>query len=172
MNEFIEKNKRLLNIYCVVARIIGWLLLVFAAVIAVAAVIKLLSGSLVDEQRRTYSYMLYLYCRQSVFIAMLGLVLLGLAQFVEYLYHNNYQPGWVLRNAGKILYLYAAVIIVSPVLQSYLNTVLVRNGGPASFLLYLLPTALPALAKGLVFVGIAQVLPRVQPIIEESKTLV
>jgi len=37
MNEFIERNKRLLKIYCIAARIIGWaLLLTIPAMIAVA----------------------------------------------------------------------------------------------------------------------------------------
>jgi len=41
-----------------------------------------------------------------------------------------------------------------------------------SLLLYFLSAVLPAFAKGLIFIGIARVLHRIVPIIEESKTLV
>lgn len=168
MIEFIKKNRRLLNFYYITARTIGWLLLIIAVVVAV---VKLLSGFEVDEQLRFH--MIYRHCQQlAVSFVLLGLVLLGLAQFVRYLYENDYQPGWILRHGNKVLYLYAAALIISPVLHYYFQMTVMRNVSAVSFLLYLLSAELPAVAKGLIFIGIARVLHRIVPIIEESKTLV
>ena len=168
MNEFIEKNKGLLRTYCVGARTIGWLLLIVAAVFAV---VNPLSGFSVDDQHR--SYMIYLLCQQlTLSFVLLGLVLLGLAQFVRYLYENNYQPGWILRHGNKVLYLYAAVLIISPVSHYYFQMTVIRNISAVSFLLYFFSAQLPAVAKGLIFIGMAQILKRIVPTIEESKTLV
>jgi len=167
MNAFIEKNRRLLKIYCVAARTIGWVLLIVAAVIAV---VKLFSGFSGDEQHR--SYMLYRMCQQlTLSFVLLGLVLLGLAQFVRYLSENDYQPGWILRHGDKVLYLYAAALIIDPVLNYYFLT-LIRNVSAGSLFLYFLSAVLPAVAKGLIFVGMAQALQRIVPMAEESKTLV
>jgi len=169
MNAFIEKNRRLLKIYCVAARTIGWVLLIVAAVVAV---VKLFSGfSEVDDRFR--SYMLYLLCQQlTLSFVLLGLVLLGLAQFVRYLSENDYQPGWILRHGDKVLYLYAAALMIAPVLNYYFQMTVIRNVSAGSLFLYFLSAVLPAFAKGLIVVGMAQILKRIVPMIEESKTLV
>ncbi len=173
MNEFIEKNKGLLHFFCVMTRIVGWLLLIFASILTIVAVIKLLSGSLVSEQqKRLYFYILYLNCQQLVLTFMLGLVLLGLVQFVRYLYEDGYQRRWLFRHGNKVLYFYAAALIISPILHYLLQITVIQNSNKFSFLLPLLPMVLPGIAKGLVFIGIAQILQRTLPIIEESKTLV
>lgn len=168
MNAFIEKNRRLLKIYCVAARTVGWVLLIIAAVIAV---VKLFSGFSVDDRLR--SYMLYMLCQQlTLSFVLLGFVLLGLAQFVRYLSENDYQPGWILRHGDKVLYLYAIALIIAPVLNYYFQMTVIRNVSAGSLLLYFLSALLPAVAKGLIFVGMAQVLQRIVPMVEESKTLV
>ena len=168
MNAFIEKNRRLLKIYCIAARTIGWVLLITAVVFAV---VKLFSGFSVDEQHR--SYMLYLLYQQlTLSFVLLGLVLLGLAQFVRYLSESDYQPGWILRHGDKVLYLYAAILIISPVSHHYFQMTVIRNVSAVSFFLFFLSAELPAVAKGLIIIGIARILNRIVPIIEESKTLV
>jgi len=169
MNEFIEKNRPLLHSYCVGARIIGWLLLVIALVMAVE---KSFSGfSDINEKFRFL--MIYRLCEQlALSFVLLGLVLLGLAQFVRYLSENDYLPGWIFRHADKILYLYVAALIISPILHQYFYMKATRYAGTVNLFLYLLSPILPAVAKGLIFIGIAQILRRIKPIIEESKTLV
>ena len=104
MNEFIEKNRRLLKIYCVVARIIGWGLLITAGIWA----ISILSGHVL---LRTASAIL----TEPIIILtriVVGLSMLGVAQFIRFLSETEYQPGWILRYIEKILYLYAAIRIV------------------------------------------------------------
>lgn len=165
MNEFIEKNRRLLHFYCVAARTIGWSLLIVAVVVVF---VKLFSGF-----PKYASYMWFHLCKQvTMSFVLLGIVLLGLSQFVRYLYENDYQPGWLLRHGNKVLYLYAVALIISPVLQYYFQMTLIKNASAVSLLLYFLSAVLPAFAKGLIFIGIARVLHRIVPIIEESKTLV
>jgi hypothetical protein len=168
MNEFIEKNRALLHSYCVGARIIGWLLLIIALVIAV---VKSLSGFDMDDQFRPL--MIYRLCQQlTMSFVLLGLILLGLAQFVRYLYKSEYQPGFILRHGDIILYLYAVALIISPFFNYYFQMKLIGGIGTRTFLLYLLSAFLPNLARALIFVGMAKVLKRMVPIIEESKTLV
>jgi len=165
MNEFIEKNRRLLHFYCVAARTIGWSLLIVAVVVVF---VKLFSGF-----PKYASYMWFHLCRQvTMSFVLLGIVLLGLSQFVRYLYENDYQPGWLLRHGNKVLYLYAVALIISPVLQYYFQMTLIKNANMIFLLEYFLSVVLPAVAKGLIFVGMGHILQRIVPILEESKTLV
>jgi len=165
MNEFIEKNRRLLHFYCVAARTIGWSLLIVAVVVVV---VKLFSGF-----PKYASYMWFHLCQQvTMSFVLLGIVLLGLSQFVRYLYENDYQPGWLLRHGNKVLYLYAVALIISPVLQYYFQMTLIKNANMIFLLQYFLSVVLPAVAKGLIFVGMGHILQRIVPILEESKTLV
>jgi len=170
MNEFIEKNKGLLRFYCIATRIIGWALLIAPGI---ATVVQLLSGTLMDNKYRLY--ILFLFVRQTILNFMfLGLVVLGVAQFIRYLFERQYQPGWILRNADKILYLYAVLIIVGVVLEFFFHATMTIMKFPteSSLLLYLLGWALPTVAKVLILIGLSQILARVMPVIEESKTLV
>lgn len=165
MNEFIEKNRRLLHFYCVAARTIGWSLLIVAVVVVF---VKLFSGF-----PKYASYMWFHLCKQvTMSFVLLGIVLLGLSQFVRYLYENDYQPGWLLRHGNKVLYLYAVALIISPVLQYYFQMTLIKNANMIFLLQYFLSVVLPAVAKGLIFVGMGHILQRIVPILEESKTLV
>jgi hypothetical protein len=169
MNEFIEKNRALLHTYYVGARIIGWLLLIIALV---TAAVKSFSGfSDVNDQLRFY--MIYSLCAQlALGFVLLGLILLGLAQFVRYLYESAYQHGLILRHGDKVLYLYALGLIVSPILHYYFQMKAIGYQGTDSLLLYSSAAMVPAIARALIFVGMAKVLKRMVPIVEESKTLV
>jgi len=168
MNEFIEKNRALLHSYHIVARIIGWLLLITAIVLVV---MKSISGFTGNQEYQ--SFMTYLFCQEIIVgYMLLALILLGLAQFVRYLYESEYQPGSILRHGDKILYLYALGLFVGPILRYYFQIKLIGYQGTASLFIVLSTTVVPAIAKALIFVGMARVLKRMVPVIEESKTLV
>jgi hypothetical protein len=168
MNEFVEKNRALLRSYCIITRIIGWLLLIIALGIAV---VKALSGFEADDQLRFH--MIYRLCQQlAVSFVLLGLILLGLAQFVRYLYEKDYKPGWILRHGNKVLYLYAAALIISPVSHYYFRMKVIGYAGTVDLFLNVLTVILPTVAKALIFIGMAKVLRRMVPMVEESKTLV
>jgi hypothetical protein len=171
MSEFIEKNRPLLRSYCLGARIIGWLLLVSALVQVIVAPF---SGFL-DVSGELRPYMIYRLCQQTlVGYVLLGLVLLGLAQFVRYLYESEYRRGLILRHGDMVLYLYALALVVNPILYYYfrMKTIGSTYANTDSLFLYLLIVLLPAIAKALILVGTAKVLKRMVPMVEESKTLV
>jgi len=169
MNEFIEKNKALLHSYYIGARIIGWLLLIIALV---TAVVKSLSGFL-DVNEKLRFYMILRFWEQlTLGFVLLGLILLGFAQFVRYLYESEYQPGLILRHGDKVLYLYALGLIVSPILGYFSRMKIFGYSGTVNLFLYLSAAMVPAFARALIFVGMAQILKRMVPMVEESKTLV
>jgi len=161
MNEFIEKNRRLLRFYCVAARIIGWVLLTVPGIIALVEVLK---GSLPGGNK-----LLILMVRAVVLNFMfLGLIALGVAQFIRYVFERQYQPGWILRNADKILYVYAVLIVLGAVWQCVSQTMITYS----LFFSFLVTWLLPAIAKALILTGLGQILRRILPVIEESRTLV
>lgn len=169
MNEFIEKNRALLHSYYVGARIIGWLLLIIALV---TAVVKTLSG-FSDTNENFRFYMIFRFWEQLVLgFLLLGLILLGFAQFVRYLYESEYRPGFLLRHGDKVLCLYALGLIVSPILGYFSRMIIVGYTGTVNLFLFLLGGIMPAIAKALIFVGMAKILKRMVPMVEESKTLV
>ena len=164
MNEFIEKNRRLLKIYCVASRIIGWGFLVTAGIWA----ISILSGYVL---LRTASAML----TEPIIILtriVVGLSILGVAQFIRFLSETEYQPGWILRYLDKILYLYAAIRIVCIVFLFFYVANLRGNSLNNYLWRYIFFNGLPDLAGPLIAVGLGQILRRVMPVIKESKTLV
>lgn len=167
MNELIEKNRGLLRFYCIAARTIGWILIIVGPLSAIVSLFIGLPGG-----ERLRPYMLYRLSEQLILgFVLLGLVMLSLAQFVRYLYENDYQPGWILRHGDKVLYLYAAGLIVSPIVW-YCFQMTIRSDNLTDTLLFCMSAELPALGRGLIYVGMGQVLRWMAPIVEESKTLV
>ena len=167
MNELIEKNRGLLRFYCIAARTIGWILIIVGPLSAIVSLFIGLPGG-----ERLRPYMLYRLSEQLILgFVLLGLVMLSLAQFVRYLYENDYQPGWILRHGDKVLYLYAAGLIVSPIVWHCFQMT-IRSDNLTDTLLFFMSAELPALGRGLIYVGMGQVLRRMAPIVEESKTLV
>ncbi len=161
MNEFIDKNKGLLKFYCVAARIIGWVLLITAGI----RTVEILSGY--------SSFSIPFFMPIIIFTRILiGLVVLGVAQFIRYLFETEYKPGWILRHGEKILYLYAALRVIRITFILFGDAK--RMGDSIYYSLWesLVANGLPVVASALILVGLAQILRRVMPIIEESKTLV
>lgn len=104
---------------------------------------------------------------------MPGLIALLLAQLVRYMLESDYKPSWILRCGDKILYVYAALLIVQNILIYYAlpSRVGLLGNGPGHLLL-VQPLIVPLATKILILVGLGQILRRIIPVIEESKTLV
>jgi hypothetical protein len=101
-----------------------------------------------------------------------GLIALLLAQLVRYMLDTDYTPNWVLRSGDKILYVYATLLIGQNALIYYaLRVGLLGKQGPGHLLLAQ-PLVVPLVVKILILVGLGQILRRIIPVIEESKTLV
>ena len=91
MNEFIEKNKRLLKIYCVALRIIGLLLLILGCV---GIILLLLEASGIGGNRLVFllnNWSLDIFKRSWFVIMLPGLAALVVAQFIRYLFDVEYQ---------------------------------------------------------------------------------
>ncbi|MHC4511877.1 MAG: hypothetical protein ACYTAO_23515 [Planctomycetota bacterium] len=175
MNEFIERNKRLLRFYCVAARICGWALLFGGTIWFLLFVLVTLA---VSDAAGTigwpYTSENFIYASVSFTFEFLlpGLIALLLAQLVRYMLESDYQPAWILQCGDKILYVYAVLLIGQNALIYYaLQVGLLAKQGPGHLLL-VQPLMVPLVVKMLILVGLGQILRRIIPVIEESKTLI
>ena len=170
MNEFIEKNRRLLRFFCFAAQIIGWMLLLGGAI----WFILFASG----QSRRIERPDAILYAISSMLFDFMlpGLIALGLTQLIKYLFEIDYKPGCILRNGDRIFYMYAVFLIVNAFLRHgwYVHVWYTEIIEESNFsrLLFMQPFILPTVAKIFILVGLAQILRRILPVIEESKSLV
>lgn len=185
MNEFIEKNRGLLKFYCVAARIIGWALLLLPVMLVIWIMLTDIGGfrSFLSglppyftrhwhwqafAQRGTQPDLLSIVVK----FVLPGLLALGVAQFIRYLSEKNCRPGWTLRCAEGILYLYAVLLVVHAIWSAFFSTGPVIREISYSAELVTISYLLITTAKVTILVGLGQILARVMPVIEESKTLV
>ena len=168
MNEFVKRNKKLLEFYCLAARIIGWaLLLTPPALIALVLLWRHLSGPTDGRQLPPPEISLW-----HIGYFMHGLVVLGIGQFIRHLFQTESKPGWILRHGDKILYVDAAFTVVLAV-ATMRTTFYFGREFPIKYVIHMGFLWVPrAFAKALVLIGLAHILRRIMPVIEESKTLV
>ncbi|UCE47181.1 MAG: hypothetical protein JSW47_16445 [Phycisphaerales bacterium] len=170
MNTFIEENRRFLGIYYTAARVIGWLLLIAGSLLRIVALALGPPENLIRFRLRWELGGWRQFIGSFLFP---GIVVLGLAQFVRYLCEHNYRPGWILRHGDKVLELYAASLVIWPIVDCLFRMTEYEDIGLQELLVgHLLAGLLPSLAYALIYVGMGQVLRRMLPMIEESKTLV
>jgi len=167
MNEFIEKNKGLLRFYYIAARIFGWCILLVAAIMIIAEILS--GGRFIGAKGLDRLYMLEGLLFRYMLPAFLALLV---AQFIRYLYEVEHQPGWILRYGDKILYIYAVMVVLNAIWQHVYFVFLQHGDLGISKLFYVFLTVLLTGAKALILLGFAQILRRILPVIEESKTLV
>ncbi len=167
---FIEKNRKLLRFYYWVMRVGGWMFLGLALLAAAGHSVALVSRiSDWDEFQRYWQFDV----PWATFTNGLptGLLVLGMAQLIRYLLETDRKPGWILRNADKLLYTYTAILICF-YCERAVNEVVVHFNEPYDFPLRLIFLAVFITVKLLVLVGIAEMLRRLLPMIDESRTLV
>ena len=168
MKELIGRNKTLCQFYCRAAHVLGWLLLVLGGIWAGIYYLRVVSrvGDWEPVQAELNSM------PSGIFhFIMAGLVALGVRQFAAYILEADHRPGWILRHGEGILYLWAVLLVVSDVWSYTQDTSLALSNLYLRLLVGLLLVLLTA-AKVLALVGLGQILRRVLPVIEESKTLV
>ena len=164
MHEFIEKNKRLLQTYYLASKIIGWTLIAISPL-----------GTVVvfsEDQSLAEDALAILFVLQGITLnpLILGLLLLGTAQFIRCVSEAEYKPGWILQHGSTVLYAAAFIVLMSCVVN-YLFLVFSFSGYSFQTLKFL-TSLIPALAKFLILVGLGKILRRILPVIEESKTLI
>jgi hypothetical protein len=169
MKEFIEKNRALLRLYCVVACIFGWLLLIGGAFWFIISI------RLVDiSNNERPDILLHLIASLFYDFTLPGLMALAVMQCIRYLFESERKPGVILRNGDKILYMYAIFLVVKTHPKYFWYTAWYAQiiESEASRLVFMQPFLLPTVAKVLILVGLGQIIRRLMPVIEESKTLV
>ncbi|MBC8481308.1 MAG: hypothetical protein H8D47_01415 [Planctomycetes bacterium] len=167
---FIEKNRKLLRFYYWVMRSGSWFFLLYAFLVAAGKSVAL-ATRIGDWQE--FNRFFHHDVPWGAFSNGLptGLLALGIAQLIWYLLETDRQPGWVLRNADKLLYTYTAILISY---YCWMGTVEVIShfNEPYDFPLRLIMLVIFILVKLLALVGAAEILRRALPMIEESRTLV
>jgi len=169
MNSFIENNKSFLKVYCLLARSIGWSIMILGGVGVMIFIVKLSKIGIGEGVLMSGPLGLGIFQRSWFILMTTGLTALGVAQFIRYLFDRDYQGGWILRNGQKILWAFALLVLwkgVSMVFGSVLRY------GAIDSLLFVLSIVLFNAGKVLVLIGLAQILRRVMAVVEESKTLV
>jgi hypothetical protein len=170
MNEFIKQNRRLLKCYCTAALIIGWLLIAGGFLWFIPTLMSLN----IDDLYKGADAILYAVSAMLFDFLLPGLIALGVMQFIRYLFEDTTKPGRILRNAHWFFYIYAVFLIMITYLKYFWNITWYAEviESETSRLLFIQPFLLPTVAKVLILVGLGQIIRRIIPVIEESKTLV
>jgi len=163
---FIEKNRNMLQTYCIAARIIGWVLVILSAMPALL-IPFIISGSF-EEYPGGIKPMLGALLEVLFVRLPIGLIVLGVAQLIKYLSESEYQPGWLLRHGSVILYFFAVLIFVGSLIR-YCFLLPATKAVDSS---YIVMHILWDVALMLILIGLGNIFKRVMPMIEESRTLV
>ena len=172
MKEFIEKNRRLLHFYCEILRTIGSLILILGVVGGFAMIIfKLVTKFGYWQVPKNYEMVISVIPLSAFSIIFYGLGILGLVQFIRYLVEEDYKPGWILRHGYIFFNLYALFIIVGVVWV--FTTIPGILSLPSYAVVYtIIMTFFSITVRVLILLSLGQILRRILPVIEESKTLV
>lgn len=165
--EVIEDKRRPLRFFCIALELIGWIL-VFGGTMWF---IYLLSGTRATSDRMAgLREMLTVIANFSFDFVFIGLVAVILAHLTRYVFERDFRRGILLRCGDKILYLFAVLSLgwagfswfyyIKTIEEIYWRGLLAQ------------PLILPTVAKVLILVCLGQILKRILPVIEESKTLV
>ena len=170
MNEFIEKNRRLLRFLCDNIRSIGQIILILG-LFGVCAITTLTLLSKFGYWNAPKSFeMIKAMPLGAVNIIFIGIGMLGLAQFIRYVTERDYKPGWILRHGEMFFYLYALLTILS-VVWVYVFAPFGHSQkiySSVSIVIVVLSTTV----RVLILVGLGRILHYLMPVIEESKSLV
>ncbi len=164
---FTSENRHFLSLYCRVARITGWVFLLLGIpwllLKTVSVVTRIGDWKEMKEAWNNVPSGLFMFL-------VFGMVALGISELIRYLMEEGYRPGWVLRQGDKILYFYALCVFTNSILAFFVDFPHI----PQLFwrILLLIVFVLATVGKILVIIGLGQVLRRVMPVIEETKTLV
>lgn len=159
MNAFIKQNQDMLGLYAAVARIIGLIFILTATF----PILQLLSFLATGPSSGSIGVAIFSLGR-SLQGLLFGIIIWGAAQLIKYVSTKQSRPPWLLRNAIIILYL-GALMIMLP----YLSILQTLQSLP-NILGYLLGLII-GVAKMMLVIGLANILKKLIPVIEESKKL-
>jgi glucan phosphoethanolaminetransferase (alkaline phosphatase superfamily) len=178
MNEFIEKNSRLLRIYCVVAKGVGWFLLLVGALFfayAIPGIYTINAGQIrTAQQRQSIEVSTYFSLTHAFDFVILGLLAFSISQLLVYIIRPEVKAGLMLRLADKLCYIYVVVLIFEAFVtaNSWLSNPKFVEVSQCYRMLIIAPLLSPLPAKIILLIGAGVIIRRLLPVIEESKTLV
>jgi hypothetical protein len=177
MNEFIEKNSRLLRIYCVIAKGVGWFLLLAGTLwlaYAISGIYIINAGQIkTAQQRELIEISTYTSLTHAFDFVIPGLLAFSVSQLLVYITRPEVKAGLMLRLTDKLCYIYTVVLIVEAITSnSYFANSKLLEVSPfyRVFFIELLLSMLPA--KIILLIGTGVIIRRLLPVIDESKTLV
>ena len=175
MKTLVGENKLLLRFYEQAAQVVGcvllcggvvWLLIFIFWVLAAA---DAAGDSRWPGASRNVAYAITTFVFS---FAVPGFLALLIARFIRYVLGAEGKPGLLLRHGDSILYACGAILAGQALLSLMGWETAGLTDPDRAGLLFVGPVLVPLLAKVLVCVALGQVLGRVLPIIDESKTLV
>jgi hypothetical protein len=181
MKEFIEKYRRLLQAYCLIARILGWLL-ILGGVVWFIAVVKASGVGMLQTNEQHIDLLLYIAYSFIYDFVVPGFLAFAIGGLLDYLLRPKAKPPLILGMMDKLCYIYAAFLILkffgaikafrSDLWFVNFKLLVIPEMSESARMLLAQPLLGPTLAKVLLLVGIGMILHRLLPVIEESKSLV
>jgi len=181
MVQFIEKHRRLLQAYCLIARILGWFL-VLGGVFWFFAIARLNLVEVPKTDEQLIDLFLYILNSLAYDFVIPGFLAFAVAGLLDYLLRPEAKPRLILRMTDKLCYIYAIFLtwrFYVTVLTFgddtwFINLKLltVSEMSESARILLVQPLLVPTVAKVLLLIGVGMILHRLLPVIEESKTLV
>ncbi len=179
MTQFIEKHRRLLQAYCLIARILGWVLLLGGAswLIAIAGKVEIIAGG----DQKQIDFFLYVISALVYDFVIPGFLAFAIGGLLDYLLRPMKKPPLILGMTNKLCYVYSVFLILKilPLIAFHTDYLFanfryltIPELSEQTQILIVQPLLVTTLAKILLLIGIAMILPRLLPVIEESKTLV
>lgn len=169
---FVEKNRKLLLFYYWVMRVGGWFLFGLS-LLAVIGHSVALSTRITDSQEFSRYWHHDVPWGMFTYLIPAGILAIGISHLIWYLLETDRRPSWLLRNADKLLYAYTAIMLAcySWMVVKELNTTITWDTN-VEFALRIVMAVVFISIKILALVGVAQILKRLLPVIDESRTLV
>ncbi len=179
MVRFIEKHRRLLQAYCLVARILGWLL-ILGGIFWCFAIVGNLWG--IEEKQQQIDFLLYVVSALVYDFVIPGFLAFAIGGLLDYLLRPKAKPPLILGMMDKLCYIYAIFLTwkLCGTIVTFGDNLWFVNFkfftvpeiSESARILLVQPLLGPTVAKVLLLIGIGMILHRLLPVIEESKTLV
>ncbi len=169
MHTFIEENKRLLKPFYLSANILGVLLLIFGCSATIFHFYEIFADKLplhpfVDFYFDEVPWN-YIEC------VPFGLLVLGLGQFIKYIFDEDASIGWVLKHSQSIIYFFIVYHLVTHITNITLS--ILYDWPDIIERMIFFPLAIFWLVGVLLLLlAMSLIVKRVIPMVEESKTLV
>ncbi len=175
MVKFIEKHSRLLRTYCLIARILGWYLLLAGPFWFISLVSCYHIGEHGFEEQ--YADLILYGVGATIFDFIVpGFLAFAVSGLLDYLLRPESRPGTILKMTDKLCYVYAAFLILKALAANFwiigVKFHELSQISESARILLIQPLLGPTVAKVLLLIGVGVILRRLLPVIEESKTLV